>query len=46
MAFFIGGEYQGMSPQMRGEQSNWNIEGLVGISLLIFYGVSRLFLGA
>jgi ubiquinone/menaquinone biosynthesis C-methylase UbiE len=46
LAFFIGGEFQGMSPLMRGEQANWNIEGLVGVSVLIVYGVSRLFLGA
>ncbi|MEJ2352875.1 MAG: hypothetical protein P8Y03_24065 [Anaerolineales bacterium] len=46
LAFFIGAEFQGMSPLMRGEQANWNIEGLVGVSALIIYGVSRLFLGA
>jgi ubiquinone/menaquinone biosynthesis C-methylase UbiE len=45
LAFFIGGEFQGMSPLMRGEQANWNIEGLVGVSVLAIYGVSRLFLG-
>lgn len=46
LAFFIGGEFQGMSPLMRGEQANWNIEGLVGLGTLILYGLSRLFLGA
>jgi ubiquinone/menaquinone biosynthesis C-methylase UbiE len=46
LAFFIGGEFQGMSPLMRGEQANWNIEGLVGVGALIIYGASRLFLGA
>jgi len=45
LAFFIGGEFQGMSPLMRGEQSNWTIEGLVGLGTLIAYGASRLFLG-
>lgn len=46
LAFFIGGEFQGMSPLMRGEQANWNIESLVGVGALIIYGASRLFLGA
>ncbi|MFN2151590.1 MAG: hypothetical protein ACK2T5_08345, partial [Anaerolineales bacterium] len=46
LAFFIGGEFQGMSPLMRGEQENWTIEGLVGLGTLAVYGASRLFLGA
>lgn len=43
LAFFIGAEYQGMSPLLRGEQSNWAIEGLVGLGVLLAYGASRLF---
>jgi hypothetical protein len=45
LAFFIGGEFQGMSPLMRGEQANWTIEGLVGLGTLAAYGASRLWLG-
>jgi hypothetical protein len=45
LAFFIGGEFQGMSPLMRGEQANWTIEGLVGIGTLAAYGLGRLLLG-
>lgn len=41
-AFFIGAEFQGMSPIMRGEQANWTIEGLVGVATLVVYGVSQL----
>ncbi|MBN1219040.1 MAG: methyltransferase domain-containing protein [Anaerolineae bacterium] len=39
LAFFIGGEFQGMSPLLRGEQANWSIEGLVGLGILAAYGV-------
>jgi ubiquinone/menaquinone biosynthesis C-methylase UbiE len=42
LAFFVGAEFQGMSPLMRGEQGNWTIEGLVGLAILVVYGVSRL----
>jgi hypothetical protein len=42
LAFFVGGEFQGMSPLMRGEQANWNIEGLVGLGTLLAYGAGRL----
>jgi hypothetical protein len=45
LAFFIGAEFQGMSPLMRGEQGNWTIEGVVGLLTLIAYGVSRLLIG-
>lgn len=45
LGFFIGGEFQGMSPLMRGEQANWTIEGLVGALTLAAYGAVRLFLG-
>jgi ubiquinone/menaquinone biosynthesis C-methylase UbiE len=46
LAFFIGGEFQGMSPRMRGEQGNWGIEGAVGVGVMVIYGISRLLLGA
>jgi ubiquinone/menaquinone biosynthesis C-methylase UbiE len=45
LAFFVGAEFQGMSPLMRGEQGNWTIEGLVGLVVLIVYGASRLLIG-
>jgi hypothetical protein len=45
LAFFIGGEFQGMSPLMRGEQANWSIEGLVGLATLFAYFAGRFLLG-
>jgi SAM-dependent methyltransferase len=45
LSFFVGAEFQGMSPLMRGEQGNWTIEGLVGLVVLIVYGASRLLIG-
>lgn len=45
LAFFIGAEFQGMSPQMRGEQSNWIVEGLVGLAVLLLYGAGRVLFG-
>jgi hypothetical protein len=45
LAFFIGAEYQGMSPLLRGEQANWSILGLVGLVTLALYGGGRLLLG-
>ena len=45
LAFFVGGEFQGMSPLMRGEQANWTIEGLAGLATLALYGAGRLVLG-
>lgn len=46
LAFFIGAEFQGMSPKMRGEQANWTIEGLVGLGTLALYAAGTLALGA
>jgi ubiquinone/menaquinone biosynthesis C-methylase UbiE len=46
LAFFVGAEFQGMSPHMRGEQSNWAIEGSVGLAVVLVYGVSRLVIGS
>jgi SAM-dependent methyltransferase len=45
LAFFIGAEFQGMSPLMRGEQANWSVEGLVGLLTLVAYGLGRLLIG-
>ena len=45
LAFFIGAEFQGMSPLMRGEQANWTIEGIIGLAVLIAYAASRLAFG-
>ncbi len=45
LAFFVGAEFQGMSPLMRGEQGNWTIEGIVGLGVLIAYGAARLLIG-
>jgi len=46
MAFFVGSEFQGMSPLMRGEQANWLIEALIGLATLAAYGAGRLVLGS
>jgi hypothetical protein len=37
LAFFVSGEFQGMSPLMRGEQGNWGIEAAVGAIVLVVY---------
>jgi ubiquinone/menaquinone biosynthesis C-methylase UbiE len=37
LAFFVSGEFQGMSPQMRGEEGNWGIEAVVGTLVLAVY---------
>jgi demethylmenaquinone methyltransferase/2-methoxy-6-polyprenyl-1,4-benzoquinol methylase len=37
LAFFVGGEFQGMSPLMRGEQGNWGIEAAAGVVVLAVY---------
>jgi hypothetical protein len=42
LAFFVGSEFQGMSPRMRGEEGNWGIEALVGILVLSAYFIPRL----
>ncbi len=45
LAFFVGAEFQGMSPLMRGEQANWSVEGLVGLATLLTYAAGRLLFG-
>jgi ubiquinone/menaquinone biosynthesis C-methylase UbiE len=42
LSFFIGAEFQGMSPLMRGEQANWTIEGVVGLTVLAVFGITHL----
>jgi len=37
LSMFTAAEMQGMSPQMRGEQANWIIEGLVFLVLGMLY---------
>ncbi len=37
LAVFTGGELQGMSPLMRGEQANWTWEAVVGVALAAIY---------
>jgi ubiquinone/menaquinone biosynthesis C-methylase UbiE len=44
LAYFIAGEFQGMSPLMRGE-ANWDVELGVGLLTLLAYGVGRLLIG-
>ena len=46
LAFFVGAEFQGMSPKMRGEQANWLIEGVVGLGTLSLYALGTLAIGA
>jgi 2-polyprenyl-3-methyl-5-hydroxy-6-metoxy-1,4-benzoquinol methylase len=45
LAFFVGAEFQGMSPLMRGEQANWSVEGLVGLATLATYAAGRFLFG-
>jgi ubiquinone/menaquinone biosynthesis C-methylase UbiE len=45
LAFFVAGEFQGMSPLMRGE-ANWDVEFAVGFATLVAYGASRLLLAS
>lgn len=37
LSVFTGGELQGMSPLMRGEQANWTWEAVIGIALATVY---------
>jgi len=43
LAFFVAGEFQGMSPLMRGE-ANWDVEIGVGLLTLLAYAASRVLL--
>jgi hypothetical protein len=45
LSVFTGGELQGMSPLMRGEQANWGWEALVGGVLILTYWLAPLALG-
>jgi len=41
LSVFTGGELQGMSPVMRGEQANWGPEALIGILLIATYWIKK-----
>jgi 2-polyprenyl-3-methyl-5-hydroxy-6-metoxy-1,4-benzoquinol methylase len=41
LAFFVGAEFQGISPLMRAEQSNMAIEAPVGLATLVAYFAGR-----
>ena len=43
LAFFLGSEFQGMTPVLRGPSGNWPVEGLVGLGTLALYGIGLLF---
>lgn len=45
LSVFTGGELQGMSPLMRGEQANWGWEALVGALLGATYWLAPLVMG-
>ena len=45
LSVFSGAELQGMSPLMRGEQSNWGWEAVIGVVLAVTYWVVPLILG-
>jgi ubiquinone/menaquinone biosynthesis C-methylase UbiE len=45
LSVFTGGELQGMSPLMRGEQANWGWEALIGVLLILIYWLIPLALG-
>jgi len=44
LSVFTGGELQGMSPVMRGEQANWGPEALISVLLLAIFWISKLFI--
>ncbi len=41
LSVFTGGELQGMSPLMRGEQANWGPEAVIGLLLLVVYFLGK-----
>ncbi|GAB4524335.1 MAG: hypothetical protein Fur0018_07880 [Anaerolineales bacterium] len=45
LSVFTGGELQGMSPLMRGEQANWGIEAVIGAALGLIYWLVPMALG-
>jgi ubiquinone/menaquinone biosynthesis C-methylase UbiE len=45
LAWWVGAEFQGMSPLMRGEHGNWRLYAPVGLFVLGLYGVGKLVLG-
>jgi ubiquinone/menaquinone biosynthesis C-methylase UbiE len=45
LSVFVGGELQGMSPRMRGEQANWGWEALIAVVLGLAYWLIPVFSG-
>ena len=45
LSVFSGGELQGMSPLMRGEQANWSWEAIIGLALAALYWLVPLAVG-
>jgi ubiquinone/menaquinone biosynthesis C-methylase UbiE len=45
LAWWVGSEFQGMSPLMRGEHGNWRLYVPIGLCVLGLYGVGKLVLG-
>ncbi len=45
LSVFTGGELQGMSPLMRGEQANWGPEAIIAVVLGLIYWLAPLALG-
>lgn len=45
LSVFVGGELQGMSPRMRGEQANWGWEALIAVVLGLAYWLVPILLG-
>jgi ubiquinone/menaquinone biosynthesis C-methylase UbiE len=44
LAWWVGSEFQGMSPLMRGEHGNWRLYAPIGLLVLGLYGVGKLVL--
>jgi hypothetical protein len=45
LSIFISGEFQGMSPKMRGEQANWIPEGIIAMLMVTLYWFIPILLG-
>lgn len=45
LSIFVSGEFQGMSPLMRGEQANWIPEAAIAALLVLVYWLTPLLLG-
>jgi ubiquinone/menaquinone biosynthesis C-methylase UbiE len=45
LSIFVSGEFQGMSPLMRGEQANWIPEAAIGVFMAVVYWLTPFVLG-